>query len=256
VCLIVMGRHIPQMQFLHILLGDDAELSPEAHFYERLLAMDQPEAHAIAERFLKGHTLVELYDGVVLPALILTEQDRHKGVLDEVRSTWLYQSAAELIAELTEYTSPYSPEPASAPENLRDHSSPVVCIPGGDEADEIAGTMLAQLLEQCGHRAILLSPSAMAPEILARLGEDANTILCISAVPPFAFAQARRVAQTLRQSLPRNPILVGLWGNQDDMEVLRGRFGSAHPNAVVATLEDALEQVRQIDSLPVVEAVS
>jgi predicted PurR-regulated permease PerM len=105
VCLIVMGRYVPQMSFLHILLGDEAQLAPEAHFYERLLAMDQTEAHHIADKFLEGHNLVDLYDGVLLPALSLAEQDRHKGFLDETRSAFLFQSATELIAELTDYHS-------------------------------------------------------------------------------------------------------------------------------------------------------
>jgi predicted PurR-regulated permease PerM len=48
VCIVVLGRYVPQMSFLHALLGADAELSAEASFYERLLAMDQREARAVA----------------------------------------------------------------------------------------------------------------------------------------------------------------------------------------------------------------
>lgn len=240
VCLIVMGRYVPQMSFLHILLGEEAELSPEAHFYERLLAMDQAEAHGVADEFLKEHSLVELYDMVVLPALALSEQDRHKGAMDEVRSTWLYQSTTELVAELTEYKHSLGEGP---PQN----TSPVVCIPAEDQGDEIAATMLAQLLEQGGHSTMLLSPSAMSHEILERLAEDSQTIVCISALPPFAFAQARRLAQTLRKNLPNNPILVGLWSGEADVETLQQRFGSV-PNSIVTTLAGAIEQVNELDS--------
>ena len=245
VCLIVMGRHIPQMSFLNILLGEDAELSPEAHFYERLLAMDQPEAHQIAEDFLAGHSLLELYDRVVLPALILSEQDRHKGVLDSVHGLWLYQSVTELVAELTDYQRP--PEgPEVGPESalVRPHS--VVCVPAEDDADEIAATMLAQLLEQSGYGTMLLSTRALTPEILARLAEDPETVLCISAVPPFAFAQARRLAQSLRESLPRNPILVCLWGGDGEGEALLARFGYARPNAVPTTLDAAILRIKDM----------
>lgn len=256
VCLIVMGRYIPQMSFLHILLGDDAELSPEAQFYERLLAMDQPEAHQIATSFLEGRSLQELYDGVVLPALVLSERDRHKGVLDEIHSNWLYQSATELLAELTDYR---SPEPvcgegvelalgASDSETALEQTSPVVCVAAEDQADEIAGTMLAQLLEQCGHSTMLLSAATLSTEIMERLAEEPNTILCISAAPPFAFAQARRLAQSLRKSLPRNPIVVALWGDDGEADTLRERFGNPRPDAIVTTLADALSRIREIDS--------
>jgi len=246
VCLIVMGRHVPQMHFLHILLGDDAELSPEAHFYERLLAMDQPEARQIANRFLEKRKLVDLYDEVMLPALILSEQDRHKGVLDDVHGSWLYQSSIEMIAELSDNRTLPS-EANCDSETVPERNSPVVCIPADDLADEIAGTMLAQLLEQSCHKTMLLDASALSPEIVSRLAEDSSTILFISAVPPFAFSQARKLAQSLRQRLPVNPIVIGLWGGMGDDEVLRARFGNARPDAVATTLAGALARVRQID---------
>jgi predicted PurR-regulated permease PerM len=249
VCLIVMGRYIPQLSFLNILLGEEAELSPEAHFYERLLAMDQPEAHQIATGFLEKHTLLELYDRVVLPALVLSEQDRHKGALDGVHGAWLYQSVAEMIAELTDYECAAAEGPEE-PESTAPRPRPVICIPAEDEVDELAATMLAQLLDQCGYGTMLLSTNSLTPEILSRLAEDSETILCVSAVPPFAFAQARKLAQSLRDSLPRNPILIGLWGGDGDKENLRARFGNARPNAVVTSLDSGLWQVRELTGNP------
>ena len=247
VCLIVFGRYVPQMSFLHILLGEEAELAPEAHFYERLLATDQTEAHNIADRFLESRGIVDLYDEVVMPALIMTEQDRHKGVLDDVRSSYLFQSATELIAELTDYKSPLALEPACDPQGVSARANPIVCVPANDLADEIAATMLAQLLEQCGHKTLLLPGSALSPEILARLAEEAGTILCISAVPPFAFAHARTLALRLRQSVPGNRILIGLWNTTGDKDVLRERFGQARPDYVVATLREALDQIKECE---------
>ncbi len=246
VCLIVFGRYVPQMSFLHILLGEEAELAPEAHFYERLLAMDQTEAHNVADRFLETRGLVDLYDEVVMPALIMTEQDRHKGVLDEVRSSYLFQSATELVAELTDYRSPLGTEPACDPETAA-RTNPVICIPASDQADEIAATMLAQLLEQCGHKTLMLPSAAVSPEILSRLAEEAGTILCISAVPPFAFAHARTLALRLRQSVPENRIMVGLWNTSGDKDKLRERFGQARPYLVVTTLRDALAQIKECE---------
>ena len=251
VCLIVLGRYLPQMSFLHILLGDEAELAPEAKFYERLLATDQTEAHNIADRFLEGHSLVDLYDEVVMPALTMTEQDRHKGVLDDVRSSYLFQSATELIAELTDYRSPATIEAPCANDSTPLRVIPVVCVAANDQADEIAATMLAQLLEQCGHKTLLLPASALSPEILSRLAEEPETILCISAVPPFAFSHARKLALRLRQSLPSNRIVVGLWGTTGDKDAVRERFGQCRPDVIVSSLSNALELVREMEEAPV-----
>ena len=103
---------MPQLRFLHVLLGEEAELTPEAKFYERLLAMDQNEAHSIADRFLSKRPLIDFYDAVLLPALGLVEQDRHRGAFDEARGNYLLLSATELVAELSEYKADDScPEP-------------------------------------------------------------------------------------------------------------------------------------------------
>lgn len=249
VCLIVMGRYVPQMSFLHILLGDEAELAPEAHFYERLLAMDQTEAHNIADRFLEGHKLVDLYDEVVLPALSLTEQDRHKGYLDETRSAFLFQSATELVAELSGYHTPLI-DATVDPEPTPEKACPVVCIPANDQADEIAATMLAQLLEQRGHKTLLLPAAALSPEIFSRLGEESGTTVYISALPPFAFVHARNLCQKLRQHLPENRILIGLWGLVGDEENLRERFGVARPDAIATTLGQAIQLARRCEDPP------
>jgi predicted PurR-regulated permease PerM len=249
-CLIVLGRHVPQLRFLHVLLGEDAQLAPEAKFYERMLAMDQNEAHSLADRFLEHRPLLDFYDTVLLPALGLMEQDRHKGSLDEARGNYLLLSATELVAELSEYKADSdapSPGDSSSVTNTdsRQKRSPVICIPAGDPADELTAMALAQLLEQSRHNTLLLPTESVTPEILERLGQDAGTILCISALPPFVFAQTRTLCQRIREQLPENRILIGLWQSGQSPELMRERFGSARPDRVVTTLAAALAMIEE-----------
>ena len=259
VCLIVIGRTMPQMSFLHILLGDDAELAPEARFYERMLALDHAAAHTIAARFLSPEgeeksglrrrldqrTPAQLYDTVLLPALALAENDRHKGALEEDRASFFMQSAAELVAELTNYSVPAAASAALPLAGSADEAfaralaarvcCPVVCVPASDQADEIAATMLAQILEAAGHKTLLLPSSALTPELLARFAQEPQTSLCISALPPFAFSSARALYQRLHAELPHNAIVIGLWGSQIDPNLLRRRFGMASDTDQIAT---------------------
>ena len=44
VCLVVLGRHVDQLDFLDVLLGDRPPLSPPEMFYQRMLANDPIEA--------------------------------------------------------------------------------------------------------------------------------------------------------------------------------------------------------------------
>ncbi len=243
VCLIVMGLHMPQLSFLHILLGDQAQLAPEAKFYERLLAMDQAEAHVIAEGFLSAHSMSELYDVVLLPALSLAERDRHQGALDEVRANFVFQCANELLAELAD-SAVLAPD-NSPPSAMVRKTFPVICVSTQDQGDEIAATMLAQLLEQSGNHTLQLPSSALSDEILSRLAEENETVICVSSLPPFAFAETRALCQRLRQRLPRNRMLVGLWDPALDAERIRERLSTCRPDRVVTNLAHAVMQVRE-----------
>jgi predicted PurR-regulated permease PerM len=248
-CLIVMGRHVPQLRFLHVLLGEDAELAPEAKFYERMLAMDQNEAHSIADRFLSKRPLIDFYEMVLLPALGMEEQDRHRGAFDDARGNYLLLCATELVAELAEYKedgcAAVSENGTASVTEMHHRGAPVICIPAGDQADELTAMVLAQLLEQGCHNTLLLPTSSVTPEILERLGQDEGTILCISALPPFVFTQTRALCQRIREQLPQNRILVALWQSAQDPAVMRERFGSARPDRVVTTLAAALGQIEQ-----------
>jgi predicted PurR-regulated permease PerM len=252
VCIVVIGRHVPQLSFLHTLLGTDAELSAEALFYERLLAMDQHEARAVANRFLEGKPLAELYDSVLIPALALVEQDRHQGNLDDKRSDFFFLTIGEIVAELTDYhqkqpadtSSPTTPKRISHPV---ENEFAVVCISVSDQADELTTLMLGQLMERASHPTLLLSAASVAGEILDSLAAEPTTVIFISALPPFAFSQARAICQRVRSHLPNNRIVVGLWNSPNDPdqtpEQLIERFGSGKPNTIVTSLAQALQQV-------------
>ncbi len=247
VCIVVLGRYVPQMSFLHTILGTDAELSAGALFYERLLAMDQQEAHAVANRFLEGKTLVELYDSVLMPALALVEQDRHQGVLDDVRCNFFFLSIGELLAELTDYHQKETGDSGfRAPGFSMQEDFAVVCISASDQADELTTHMLVQLMEQASHQTLYL-PASVSSEILGALANEPDTVIFISALPPFAFSQARTICQRVRSHLPHNRIVIGLWNPTEDSDQTHDltveRFGNGRPTVIVNTLAHAVRQV-------------
>jgi predicted PurR-regulated permease PerM len=256
---VVLGRHVPRLSFLHILLGDETALSAEAQFYQRLLALDQEDARTIAENFLKSHSLVSLYDQVLVPALTLAEQDRHKGALDDARESFLFLSVSEIVSELAVYR----PEDVPAkPRKLRErwrsvpqpnlpsiHAEPrpstvrIFCLAANDQADEITSSMLAQLLERAGHGVLSLPVASPVEEILTNLLPEPQDVVCISALPPFAFAQARTLCQRIRMHLPQIRIVAGIWGFPGDLDKAKERFGGTRPDRVVASLAQAVDQI-------------
>jgi len=195
------GRYVPQLSFLHILLGDEPVLAAEAQVYQRLLAMDQVEAHTIVSGLLKGRPLVELYDSVLIPALSLAEQDRHKGAIDTAREEFLFLSINEMVVEFSEYQlEERASEDATPHLNAR-----ILCLPAHDRADEVTAAMLAQLLEQKGFPTLSLPIAGSSPdEWLALLHAGGGDIICISALPPYAFAPARAMCKQIRARLPNS----------------------------------------------------
>jgi predicted PurR-regulated permease PerM len=96
VCLVVMGRHVPALEFLTVMLGDQPVVPPAACYYQRLLAHDEREAGEILEACLKDMSLENIYDAVLIPALAMSEQDRAEGELDEEGMVFVRQTTREL----------------------------------------------------------------------------------------------------------------------------------------------------------------
>jgi predicted PurR-regulated permease PerM len=246
VCVVVLGRYVPQFSFLHILLGDEAVLVAEAQFYQRLLAMDHQEARAVIDGYLKDHSLTQLYDLVLVPALTMAEHDRHKGELDPAREEFLFLSVKEMLTELSENTPKSEPVNTEAAPLNTEAAKPklplgrVICLPAGDEADEIAAAMLAQLLEQGGCVALSFP---LDPDLLhaVQLLEPAvGDVFCISSLPPFAFTQARTLSRQLRARFPKIRLIVGVWGFTGETERALERFHAPRPDQLVTTLEQAV----------------
>jgi predicted PurR-regulated permease PerM len=250
VCVVVLGRHVPQLSFLHSLLGTNAKLSPAAYLYERLLAMDQGEAWSIAEAYLDNKPLAKLYDSVVIPALGLAEEDKHKGALDRHQSRFVLLWVGELVARLASYKEKAGDNDKSERSILIDamraplqKKFAVICLFAGDQAAELTTQMLTQLLERAGHQTIMLRTDALTDEVLGALGTEQDTVVFISALPPFAFAGARALCQRVRAHLPNNRIAVALWGSSEDGEEVAERFGNPRPTVVLKTLSQSVRQV-------------
>jgi predicted PurR-regulated permease PerM len=250
VCVVVLGRYVPQLSFLHILLGDEPVLAPEAQVYQRLLAMDQLEARTIVDQFLKGRPLVELYDSVLIPALSMAEQDRHKGAIDAAREEFLFLSVNEMIAEFSEYQpADTSPEegPVATPEAAEHVDARIICIAAHDQADEITAAMLAQLLEQHGFATLSFSNAGASPnEWLALIGAGPSDIVCISALPPYAFAPTRVMCKQIREGFPRLKVVVCWWGFSGDKEKAKARFERTQPARLATSMAEAVEHVEEL----------
>jgi len=245
VCLLVLGRYVPPLKFLHVLLGDQEALSPEACYYQRLLALDEDEAQEVAETYLKEKTSGELYDEVLIPALSLAEQDRHQNALDEEREKFIYQTTKELIEELGErsLTVPSTAEIVISP----DSQVSILCVPARDEADELVGLMLVQLLQHAGHHTKAI-PLGTVEATLTLLKQSNPDILLVSTLPPFGINQARSLCRQARRECPGLKIVIGFWNAAADVTKIQERLGNGSVDYVINNVRQAELQVRLFEA--------
>ncbi len=256
VCLMLVGRYVPQMSFLEVLLGDEPALRPEELFYQRLLAMDQDEARNIAETELQEKSLESLYETVLIPALRLAEEDRHTDAVGERTSEFITQSTREIIDDLSDR----AVQPGTSGNNENREAVPdqrfpgveIVCVPARDEADELVGMMFAQLLRQAGYNANYLAIGTVE-NMLEAVARGEYCIACVSALPPFAVGQARSLCKRLRAKFPNLAIVVGLWGFAGGVPKAQERVGMGCTDAVATSLSEALLQIRRLSELDAAE---
>ncbi len=249
VCLMLVGRYVPQLSFFEVLLGDEPVLSPHELFYQRLLAKDQDEARNIAEAELQEKSLQALYETVLIPALELSEVDRHSEAIEEPTSEFIRQSTRELIDDLGDRiaeadASVEDTDHGNHAPDLRLARFGIACLPTRDEADELVGMMLAQLLEHAGHRATYVAIGTVQ-DMLDQVAQGDYATVCVSALPPFAVGQARSLCKRLRARFPELTIVVGLWGFAGGVLKAQERVGSTCTDAVATSLSEALLQIRR-----------
>ena len=251
VCLVVLGRHVERLAFLDVIFGDAPPLTPVENFYQRMLAGDASEVVDQAERFLKTNSLIDYYDEVALPALLMAQVDLRRGVLDEPRQRRIKETIDEVIEDLSDHVDqppaaapapePFALErsggfslPTSAPSlspslapspgaivaapvpdlprASRGSEMPVLCIAGRSFLDEAAAALFAQILEKHGMGTKVGPAGALTAGRISSLSAEGVRLVCLSYFDAdLSTAGARFAVRRLRRRLGDIKILAGFW---------------------------------------------
>ena len=82
VCLVVLGKYVPQLHLFNVLMGPACLARAETSYYQRLLVHDEDEATDLVQAYLKTHPVEQVYDELLLPALVMTGRDHERGSLE------------------------------------------------------------------------------------------------------------------------------------------------------------------------------
>lgn len=235
VCLVVLGRHVPQFEFLDVLFGNEPVLEPHARLYQRLLAGDPEEATDHAEEMLEEKYLVEFYDKVAIPALLLGERDRVRGVMGDAQRRQVAASALTLVANLDDSAHEEAAEeddPAEAGEAADDGDTAgedepelpdgtgmsVLCSGGRGELDDAAAAMLAQVLEVQGATALKAGFAEMEPASIRRLELETIDSVVVGFLNRDSVKHARFLVRRLKRAKASLRVGIVFWsetGNDD-----------------------------------------
>ncbi|MCF3651347.1 AI-2E family transporter [Synoicihabitans lomoniglobus] len=242
-CILVLGKHVPSLRLLSTLLGSEPVLKPAAQFYQRMLSMDSDEMDDRAADYIAQHSLLEFFRDVLAPALLLAEEDRHRGALAEVRQRFILRSVRELIADLEHRR--IGNGDAAADSVKWPVSARILIVPAGDDADELVALMFAVLLRHRGFEAEVTAVSHSRDELSRQLEEFRPELVLVSALPPHAASQAARTCRFLASLLDSTPIVAGVWLKSAAHELLRERMEGHELAAIVSRLDEALEEIRR-----------
>ncbi len=216
VCLVVLGKHVPGLEFLGTLLADTSALAPEYGFYQRLLARDQSEAADLIEQYIKTESPRSVYDALLLPALNYAERDRLEQRLSPDEETAIIDATRELLSDAAESIRGLNPEPPALPDGppLPGPREPlrVLGYATNGAADELALAMLARLLDDLPISLETMSTRLQASELLSLVQTQGFSVVCLADLPPSPPSKTRYLVKRLHATFPDVRILVGRWG--------------------------------------------
>ena len=211
VCLVVLGRHVPQFELFDVLFGDRPVLAPEARLYQRLLAGDAVESSFRAEEALDEAWLADYHRDVGLPALILAQADQDRGVIDAAQEARISVTAARLLDDLDAVVAEERETPEDDGGPAPGAGRRVACVGGRSALDDISARMLGQAAAAEGAEVLVLSHDDLTPARFAALtGSSARVVvLCHLDVAPArgAVLQVRRV----KRAMPGVRVGMAIW---------------------------------------------
>jgi len=236
VCVSVMSKYIPQLEFLRVLMGDEPVLEPHQRLYQRLLASNSDTADRLLDDTLRSSgSVLEAADTVIVPAIRLMEGDYDRRALGAAKRKLLLEHVNQWVEERLD-----SLDRVDVLERgLGGRKYWILCVPAADRADEIVSKLLVVALLERG-----LGAAFMKPEALEKmpLGEGDRTIdmVVVSALPPEAVAPARAVCRSVRARTKALPVMVGLWDPEGDLTKPRQRLEVAGAGYLAVTFAECV----------------
>jgi len=246
----VMGQHVPRLEFLRILLGNEPALEPQEQLYHQWLAGEAIQAAKEADRWIGEQTFENYLDEVAIPSLRFASDDQKRGALGREQMNDLNGTIAEYI-QLVKESLDFKREQLAAaitahPDAIR-RSATALVLAGRGSLDLAASELIADAIR------LDLGISARCPTLggLTGIGAAAEAapdqhpdivaLVSVGAVTP---AQLDLLVRRLRRTFPRSQIVIAYWKEREQTPQGEGASGEdLHYADSVASLIDRVGRI-------------
>ena len=244
VCLVALGRHVPEMQFIVVLFGDEPVVPTDVAFYQRLLKRHEDEARTVLDEHVKAHPGADLYEEVLLPALARVRRDAARSALTAEESAFITSATRRILDDLD--------QSALSAASARDEGGTAataalraLACPARDAVAAAALRMLASRVAPDGVRLEVVDPGLLAAEVVERVAAVEPGVVVVASLAQGGLAHARYVLKRLRARFPDLPLVAACWSPSGDRDEAFAALLDAGASEVATTLRETRDRILQ-----------
>ncbi|WP_309663736.1 AI-2E family transporter [Tabrizicola sp.] len=232
VCLVVVGRYIPQFAVFDVLFGDQPVLAAHSRLYQRLLVGDAVESTLRAEELLEDDFITNYHRDVGLPALLLAQRDYERGGLSQEQLTRFADTAEHFLDELDQVVTDELSDAKGATEAHKqgDGETPdggakmdlagahrrLVLLGGRTRLDDLAARMLAQAAASEGAEVTVLLRADLTPSWFARVTHMGPGCILLNFLDTAPSRASLLHIRRLKRTAPQMRVGIVLWQAPED----------------------------------------
>lgn len=241
VCLVVIGRHVPRLEVLSILLSDEKVLEVHEECYHLLLTEEPDTAMLLIDEYLKNNSIINLYDLVLIPLLNTVEKDIRSESLDSETVKYLYQIVQDIIEEST--SNKTSSDEIDSLKTIK--SLEISIIPYKSVSEKLVNNMISELIRRNVLHVETLALNLKPQKILEHAEYYKPNLILISMISPQPLSRIRRFVKDIKTKLPDTKIIIGLWQGQKISKEMVGKVESLGADKIIFSINEFINEIKE-----------